>query len=147
MKKVGSLWETTHPHKHTNMVLAIQMPTWYKLESLGKKEPQLRKKFSHQIACGQCLWGIFFIDDWCERVQLTATSHPWAGGLRYYKKHKIKQNKETKSQKAEQALRGKAVSSMLTTAQLVSSYIYVFVLSSCPAFLWWQTVIWNYKLK
>lgn len=47
-------------------MLASVLSTWHKLESFGKKDPQLRK-CHYRID----LWIIFLIDDWYGRVQPT----------------------------------------------------------------------------
>lgn len=52
-------------------VLASLVPTRHKLESFGKKKPQLRN-YLIRLACGQAS-GVFSIDDWYGRTQFTAT--------------------------------------------------------------------------
>lgn len=46
---------------------------WHRLESFGKKEPQL-KKCLHQFSLWAVLWDIFLIDGWC-RWALHPTGH------------------------------------------------------------------------
>ena len=43
---------------------------WYKLQSYGNREPQLRNGL-HQTGLWVCLWGIFLINNWCGRAQST----------------------------------------------------------------------------
>lgn len=47
---------------------------WHRLESSGKKESQLRNCLLHQASLWASPWGIFLIDNWCWRAQLTVGS-------------------------------------------------------------------------
>lgn len=74
-----------------------------KLESLGKREIQLSKTSPTRLAGGQCLRGIFLIDDWWEKAQLTAASNP--GQVVRDTIKNTKQNKTNKrTEKVEQAM-------------------------------------------
>lgn len=52
------------------LLFLILGSNWHKLDLPRKREPQLRK-CSYQIGLYKSLPGIFLIDDWCARTQLT----------------------------------------------------------------------------
>ena len=72
-------------------------PTWYNLDSPGKRGLQSRNCL-HLIGLWAHLWGIFLIDDWCRRAQLTVDGVPCGLVVLWYKKADQVSHEEQASQ-------------------------------------------------
>lgn len=72
---LGSSWGVTDSQKHSRWnkgprTLSVLLLLWHKLESHGKREPQL-KRCLHQTGLWASLWTIFLTDNWYGMAQLT----------------------------------------------------------------------------